>query len=251
MLALVTGATSGIGHAFAVELAARGWDLLLVARPSSRLDALRAAFPEAVVVPADLSDPSSLASVASLAASSPVDLLVNAAGLTLNTVFTRSPLSRELYLLSVNVTAVLALCHAVLPSMVSRGSGSIINVSSITGFASTLPGSTYPASKAWVTHFSTSLALWARPHGVSVMALCPGYTQTAFHASAGVDVGRVSPSVWLSPAYVARVALRDLSRDAVVCVPGWRYKLAAAFMRHSPRWLLHHVSRLVQPPHGT
>jgi hypothetical protein len=243
--ALVTGATAGIGAAFARRLAAAGWRLILVARDEERLRSVAAELTGAHgvavdVLAADLSSAAGCATVAQrlLDPAEPVDLLINNAGISINGSFLRTDAADEERLLNLNVRAVMRLTHAALPGMVERGHGEIINVSSVSGFAAVMPGSTYPASKAWVTNFSESLALAVRGSGVRVLALCPGYTRTEFHDRAGIDMSRMPEWLWLSAEEVAREALRDLRRGRLVSVPGWRYKAAVFGMRHAPSVLL-------------
>ncbi|HET8661852.1 MAG TPA: SDR family oxidoreductase [Micromonosporaceae bacterium] len=248
--ALVTGASSGIGESFARQLAADGYDLVLVARDARRLDALAHHLAdeyglEAVPLPADLSTDAGCAVVEERLRSvrAPVDLLVNSAGVSLNTPFLRSTATEEARLLQVNVHAVLRLTLAALPGMVQRRTGDVINVSSVAGFGVTMPGSTYPASKAWVTSFSESVAASVRPYGVRVMALCPGYTRTEMHQRAGIDMSRTPAWMWLDADAVVHAALRDLRRGRVVSVPDWRYKVATFALRHLPRGLLRLATR--------
>lgn len=247
-VALITGATAGIGRAFAVRLASQGWDVVLVARDKERLKELAAALAEAYSVraeplPADLAADSGVELVEARLRALEINLLVNNAGLTLNTPFLKSTVDMELYLLSVNVQAVMRLTHAVLPGMVSRGEGGIINVSSVSGFAATMPGSTYPASKAWVTHFSESIALSVARHGVKVMALCPGFTRTEFHSRARIDMSKTPGWMWLDPGRLVGDALRDLQKGRIVSVPDWRYKILVGVMRHTPTRLLRRLAR--------
>lgn len=247
-VALVTGATAGIGRAFAVRLATEGWDLILVARDAKRLKELCAGLAASYLVraealPADLSTDQGAESVEARLRSSKIDLLVNNAGLSLNTPFLKSTVDRELYLLSVNVQAVMRLTHAVLPGMVQRGSGGIINVSSVAGFAATMPGSTYPASKAWVTNFSESIALSVARHGVRVMALCPGFTRSEFHQRAGIDMSKTPKWMWLDTTSVVGEALRDLQKGRTVSVPSLKYKVLVGFMRHTPTPLLRRFAK--------
>jgi short-subunit dehydrogenase len=245
--ALITGATAGIGAAFARRLAADGYDLVLVARDDQRLAEFAAEIAErhgvaARALPADLSTDDGCATVEK-ALAEPVDLLVNNAGISLNRPFLRSAVEDEVRLLRLNVHAVMRLTHAALPEMVRRGRGEVINVSSVAGFAAVMPGSTYSASKAWVTNFSESVAHLVRRYGVRVMALCPGYTRTEFHDRAGINMSKTPEWMWLKADEVVADALRDLRKGKVVSVPDWKYKLAVFGLRHAPRRLLQAVAR--------
>lgn len=248
--ALITGATAGIGAAFAEQLAADGYDLVLVARDNARLTELASRLTDrygcaATVLPADLSTDAGcrLAEERLRVRDEPIDLLVNNAGISLNRSFLRSTVADEERLLRLNVHAVLRLTLAVLPVMTERRQGAVINVSSVAGFGAVMPGSTYPASKAWVTNFSQSVALSVRSFGVRVMALCPGYTRTEFHDRAGIDTSKFPSWVWLQPADVVRQGLRDLRRGRLVSVPDWKYKLATFGLRHAPNGLLRAIAR--------
>lgn len=248
--ALITGGTSGLGAAFARRLAAEGYDLVLVARDRDRLAETAAELAArhgvtATPLPADLTTDEGCAAVEERlgTASEPVNLLVNNAGMTLNTSFVRSAVEAETRLLRVNVEAVMRLTSAAVPGMVQRRSGDVINVSSVAGFFAVMPGSTYPATKAWVTNFSQSVALSVRPHGVRVMALCPGYTRTEFHARAGINMSKTPRWLWLDPDEVVRDGLRDLRRGRQVSVPDWKYKVAVALGRHAPLAVLRRVAR--------
>lgn len=248
--ALVTGATAGIGAAFARQLAALGHHLILVARDEARLAALAeelraSAGGSTTVLPADLSTVEGCRRVEARLRDieDPVDLLVNSAGISLNRAFLRSTPEDEERLLHINVTAVMRLTLAVLPGLVDRGHGGVINVSSVSGFAAAMPGSTYPASKAWVTNFSESVALSVKPFGVHVLALCPGYTRTEFHQRAGINMAKTPEWMWLDADAVARDGLRDLSRGKMISVPSWKYKAAVFGMRHAPRRLLQRAAK--------
>ncbi|MEU8259549.1 SDR family oxidoreductase [Micromonospora sp. NPDC048999] len=247
--ALITGATLGIGEAFARRLAADGWDLVLVARDAGRLDAtatelIRRYDCRIEIMSADLSTDDGCAVVERrLGDEPPVGLLVNNAGMSLNTPFVRSPIGDEARLIRLNVLAVLRLTHAALGPMVKRRKGTVINVSSVAGFGVPMPGSTYSASKAWVTNFSESIGQSVAPFGVRVMALCPGYTRTGYHERAGINMSRIPAWLWLRPDDVVDEGLRDLRKGRLVSVPSWKYKLAVAGLRHAPRRLLRGVSR--------
>jgi short-subunit dehydrogenase len=245
-LALITGATAGIGAAFARELARAGHELVLVARDAERLGSVCARLAadfgvRAQPLAADLTRPEGLAAVAAAIEERPVELLINNAGLGLNTSFLKSSIDDEMHLLKLNVVAVMHLTHAALPGMIERGGGGIVNVSSVAGFAATMPGSTYPASKAWVTSFSEAVGLLVRDRGVRVTALCPGFTRTEFHQRAGIAAGQMPGWVWLSADDVVRQGLRDLRAGKLVSVPSLRYKAAVAAIKVTPRAVLHRV----------
>jgi uncharacterized protein len=245
-IALITGATAGIGATFARHLARAGYDLLLVARDADRLaatsDQLQQDFGvRATHLAADLAEPAGVAAVEEAIGAQPVELLVNNAGIGLNKSFLRSTVDDEVRLLNLNVVAVMRLTHAAVPAMVERGRGSIINVSSVSGFAATMPGSTYPASKAWVTSFSEAVAMQVKHRGVRVMALCPGFTRTEFHQRAGIAAGQMPGWVWLDADAVVRDGLRDLRKGKMVSVPSVRYKLAVGALKVTPRAVLHRL----------
>lgn len=247
--ALITGATSGIGAAFARQLAAQGHSLVLVARNAERLAAVADELSakhrvDTTVLAADLATAAGCGPVEErlAAVDDPVDLLINNAGVTLNRSFLKSAADDEDRLLGLNVHAVMRLTHAALPGMVARRRGGIINVSSASGFAAVMPGSTYPASKAWVMHFSEAIGLSVRQFDVRVMALAPGYTRTEFHDRAGINMSKTPAWLWLDADDVVREGLRDLTRGRLVSVPDWKYKTAVFAMRHAPRRLLHRAS---------
>jgi uncharacterized protein len=240
--ALVTGATAGIGAGFARRLATEGFDLVLVARDEERLDTLaadlRRQFGGAVeVLAADLADRDAVARVEARLQDTdrPIELLVNNAGFATRTRFERtSPddLDREL---DVMVRAVLRLTRAVLPGMLERRQGAIINVSSVAGW---LPAGTYNAAKAWVTAFSRGLAGQVADGGVRVLLLAPGFVRTEFHARAGLDMSRFPDWAWLEVDPLVEAALRDLRRGRTVSVPSAKYKVAGALARYLPPRLM-------------
>ena len=239
--ALVTGATAGIGAAFAEQLAEAGHDLVLVARDAARLEAaaarLRAEHGVAVeVLAADLSDREQARRVAERAGSRerPVDVLVNNAGFGVPEDFPRTDPDDEERLLDVLVRAPLLVTRAAAVAMVERGRGAVVTVSSVAGF---LPLGTYSAAKAWATTFSESLAANLAGTGVTATAVCPGYVRTEFHRRAGIAVSRQPWPLWSSPTTVARAGLRGAARGAPVVVPGLLYSGAVRLVRATPRGL--------------
>ena len=239
--ALVTGATAGIGAAFVRALTSRGYDVVAVARDEARLTALGVA----EVLPADLADEQQCAVVEQRCAAG-IDLLVNNAGIGTRGPFDTVAVEHEEQLLRVNVRAVMRLTHAALAPMVARGSGSIINVSSVAGFAPGARGATYSASKAWVTNFSESLHLQYSGRGVQVLALCPGFTRTEFHERAEMDVSGIPERLWLDADRVVEDALCDLRRGKGLSVPGLQYKAIVAGSRVIPSGLRNGITRAVR-----
>jgi short-subunit dehydrogenase len=240
--ALVTGPTAGIGHSFAQQLAARGYDLVLVARDAERLEEtaaeLRAAHGvEVEVLAADLTDRADLARVeARLAdATRPVDLLVNNAGFGLKGRFLDNSVDAETAMLDILVTAVLRLSHVALKAMAERGHGGIINVSSVAAF---LPRGSYSAAKAWVNSFSEWAANEYRSRGVKVMALCPGFTKTEFHERMDVDRGSAPDFMWLDADKLVATALSDFDKGRTYSIPSAQYKAIATASRLIPNSVL-------------
>ncbi|QBR91934.1 SDR family oxidoreductase [Nocardioides euryhalodurans] len=243
--ALVTGATAGIGLEFARQLAARGHDLVLVARDRQRLDdvagTLRRAGVTVEVLAADLADRDQLATVEARLAdrARPVDLLVNNAGFGLKGRFLDHEVADEQRLLDVLVTAVMRLSHAALGAQVSRGRGGVLNVSSVAAY---LPRGSYSAAKAWVNSFGRWAAAEYRPHGVTVTTLCPGFVKTEFHQRMGVRRG--SGPLWLDADFLVSEALADFDRGRAFSIPGRRYRAIVAVTRLVPSPVLQRLQSL-------
>lgn len=239
---LITGATAGIGAAFARRLARDGHALVLVARDEKRLaecaDELRRGYGVPVeVLVADLTDDEGIAAVEARLADRgrPVDVLVNNAGFGHGGTFLDVPVADEVRMLTLHCEAVLRLTSAAAKAMRGRGRGFVINVASVAAF---LPRGTYGASKAWVVRFTEGLAQELGGSGVRFMALCPGFVRTEFHARAGMNAAGVPDWAWLDADKVVAAAIRDLARGRTVSVPDVRYKAAVALLKCAPRGLL-------------
>lgn len=245
--ALVTGASSGIGEAFARALAAGGLDLVLVARSGDRLRALARELAglheqRVEVVTADLSADGSAREVhaATRALGMHVDLLVNNAGFGTVGTFAKQDAGRERQEILLNAAAVVDLCHAFLPAMLERKRGGIVNVASMAAFQPLPYMSVYAATKAFVLSFSQSLRGEVRSKGVQVLAVCPGPVDTPFFEATGSPglrktVPRLS---MVTTDDVVRESLRALKAGRSVVVPGLAFKLAAAGGKFMPRDLL-------------
>ncbi|WP_405938382.1 SDR family oxidoreductase [Streptomyces sp. NBC_00726] len=240
--ALITGATAGIGAAFARRLAADGYDLVLVARDAERLREQATELHdrhgiEAEVLRADLSDDKGIRAVEERLgdARHPVDLLVNNAGFGNKGRYLEVPMADELSMLKVHCEAVLRLTSAAAAPMRERGRGGIVNVASVAAF---VPRGTYGASKAWVVQFSQGAAKDLAGSGVRLMALCPGFVRTEFHERAGMGTGNIPGWMWLDADKLVTAALADLARGKSVSVPDPRYKALMGAVKLAPRGLL-------------
>jgi short-subunit dehydrogenase len=230
MFGFVTGASSGIGEAFACRLAADGWDLAITARRGDRLRALAARLASEHNVKvrtyaADLTDPGDLAELERVIAAAGPDLLVNNAGFAGYREFSEADQAVVSGLVAVHVMAVTRLARAAVPAMVARGSGAIINVASLLAFSGSLPPqplpyrAVYAAAKAFQLTFTQALAGELAGTGVQVQACCPGLVDTEFHALADWELS-AAPFPVLRPDEVAAAALAGLRLGEAVCVPG-------------------------------
>jgi len=249
-LALVTGASAGIGAAYARRLAAQGYDLVLVARRVDRLQELAAELTSrygvrAEPLPADLTRDSELKTVEDrIARGERLEFLLNNAGFGSRGRFYESPVETQDAMHRLHVIATLRLAHAALRKMTAHGKGAVVNVSSVAGFVCR-PGSTsYDATKAWINCFTEGLYLELKQARslVRVQALCPGYTLTEFHDVIAFDRKQI-PASWWSPAeQVVDASLKGLKHNKLFVVPGWRYKFIVALLGFIPRPLLRATS---------
>ncbi|MGW8949900.1 SDR family NAD(P)-dependent oxidoreductase [Streptomyces sp. NPDC055709] len=244
--ALITGATAGIGAAFARRLAADGHDLVLVARNTERLQEQATELHdlhgiEAEVLTADLAEEDGIVSVEKRLADRrrPVDLLVNNAGFGHKGRFLEVSMADELRMLKVHCEAVLRLTSAATEPMRDRGRGGVVNVASVAAF---VPRGTYGASKAWVVQFTQGAARDLAGTGVRLMALCPGFVRTEFHQRAGMGTENIPGWMWLDADKLVSSALADLARGRTLSIPDPRYKALMGVVKLAPRGLLGGVS---------
>jgi short-subunit dehydrogenase len=246
-VALVTGASSGIGQSFARLLARDGHDLVLVARDTGRLDALAKELDQqfgaaSEVMGADLTDREQLARVEERLGGDPaIDVLVNNAGFGTFGKFHELDIDGEDREVQLNITALMRLTHAALGPMVQRGKGSVLNVSSVAGVQPVPGDATYAATKAFVLNFTEALHEELRGTGVHMTVVCPGFTRTEFQERAAYDAGRVPGFMWQDADAVAEAALGALAKNRATCVPGALNRVAATLSGMAP----HAVSRRV------
>lgn len=233
--AYITGASSGLGAEFARQLAAQGYNLVLVARRLERLEALAVELHQkhnihAEAWAADLANPEDVARLAErLAHDEDLALLVNNAGFGLSGPLAEAEIGRQLEMLEVHVAATLQLTRAALAGMVARRAGNIINVSSLAGFIPRGGSATYGATKAFLNSFSEALQLELKDTGVRVQALCPGFTYTEFHdvrtVAKNFKRSEIPRFFWQSADEVVRASLAALGSERVIVIPGWRNHL--------------------------
>ena len=240
--ALVTGATAGIGESFTRLLAQEGYDLVLVARDSARLQerakSLEAKYQiRTEVLSADLADANQLALVAARLSSpiDPIEVLINNAGFGIKDSFLKSKIEDEIQLIDVLAKAPMQLMHAALIQMLERNSGVIINVSSVVSF---IAGGTYSAAKSYLTVHTESLHTELAKTNIKISALCPGFTRTEFHQRGKMKMTGLPNFMWLDADRVVRDSWRAAQARRAICIPGWQYKILATIARFGPRPLV-------------
>lgn len=240
-MALITGASSGIGEAFARQLAPKGLSLILVARREERLRALAAELEErypigAEVLVADLSKPADVERVERrIAELESLGLLINSAGFGVAGGFVEGDLSKHLDMIHVHVIATIRLCRVAVPGMISHRQGAIINVSSLAAFAPI--STTYSATKAYLNVFSEALQAEVLGTGIKIQALCPGYTYSGFHDTPeykGFKRSRIPKVLWMSAEDVVAQSLNALGQKRVIFIPGFKNRLVGAIVRNLP-----------------
>lgn len=245
--ALVTGATAGIGAEFAAQLAARGCDLVLVARDVERLEEscdrlAKQHGVDAACLVADLTVRADVDRVAERVAddASPIDVLVNNAGFGLTSIFADSTIDDEQRQLDIHVTAPMRLAHAALLAMLERRHGRIINVASVAGYT---PRGTYGAHKAWLLSFSQWANIRYASRGVTVTAVAAGFTRTEFHQRMNARIDDIPRWMWLSAPRLVSEALADADRGKAVSIPSKRYKVLSALAKHAPQAIVERAAR--------
>jgi short-subunit dehydrogenase len=251
-LAVITGASAGIGAVFARKLAARGYDLLLVARREDRLRSLASEMAESYRVKADfltadLALGADLEQVANRIQKEPhLALLVNNAGFGTQGFFFETDVRSQMQMHLLHVLATMRLTHAALANLAPRNTGGVINVSSVAAFAPS-PGSvSYNSTKAWINRFTEGVAieLSIKAPRVKMQALCPGFTLSEFHDVVKVDRSAIPSSLWMSADFVVEESLRGFDRGQLFVIPGWRYKVIVAGMKLLPAPLLRRMAAI-------
>ena len=237
--ALITGASSGLGEVFARRLAERGYNLLLTARREERLNKLRDELEAkhsiaAEVFAADLAKAEDVERLAGrIDEMDSLEMLVNNAGYGTAGNFAEVDIQGQADMIQVHVVAAVRLARAALPGMIARGTGAIVNVSSVAGFLTGGGSVTYCATKAYLTSFSQSLQVELKGTGVRVQALCPGFVYTGFHDTAALETfsrSQIPKFLWMSADYVVDASLKTLEKNRPICIPSWKYRLIVALV---------------------
>lgn len=244
--ALVTGGTAGIGHAFAKELGRRGYDLVLVARDTERMNRIAEDFARDFhirvdVITADLAVREDMLRVRDRleSQSEPIDVFINNAGFAVRDSLLERDFTLQEKAFDVMCLAVLVLAGAAGRSMKERGRGTIINVGSSSG---TIMTGNYSAIKAWVNTYSQALSVELRGTGVNVTALLPGWVRTEFHTRAGVTAHTLPDIVWIDIDALVKEALNDAFRGKAVSVPTVKWKIAVTAAKILPLGALRELS---------
>jgi uncharacterized protein len=238
--ALITGASSGIGAEFARQLAGDGYNLILVARRQQKMEELAADLEgkygiKVGIATADLASQSEMEEIARLIASTPdLEMLVNNAGFGAGGYYSEIKVEPQMGMIAVHVAATARLTHAALPGMVERGSGGVINVTSVAAFMASPKSAIYCSTKTWMLAFSKAVAWELKGTGVRMQALCPGYTYTEFHDTEefkNFKREQIPKWLWLTSERVVRDSLVALAKNKVVCIPALRYRIGAYLMQ--------------------
>ena len=247
-VALITGASAGLGAEFARQLSKRGHALVLAARRKDRIDALAKELGNARAVAIDLSEPGAaeqlMANVE--AAGEQVETLINNAGFGLIGRFAKRDPERLREMIDLNVGTLTDLCRLVAPGMIERGSGGILNVASTAAFQPGPNMAVYFATKAYVLSFTEALHEELKPHDVRVSCLCPGPTRTEFGEVAGFGGSGIFDRVAMEAPEVVAAGLKGLDKNKAVVVPGLTNKIGAASTRFAPRKVVRKIAGAIK-----
>jgi len=239
-LAVITGASSGIGEAYAKKFAAQGYDLLLIARRKEKLleisKNLNELYDSSVkMLPCDLSDEEQIKYVEKeIMHKNNINVLVNNAGFGLNEAFHSTPIEKSVAMIKVHIIATVRLTRAVLPIMIKNNSGIIINVSSIGAFIMVPNNLIYSATKTFLNTFSEHLKLELKNTNIIVQSLCPGFTKTSFYKTyeyKNLNLSVVPEKLWLTPDELVEISVKSLSKKNLICIPGFINKFAVKFRK--------------------
>ena len=241
--ALITGATSGIGKAFAFEFARKGYDLIITGRRQQEIyavaDQLKKDYKIRVtVLTIDLSVHDDLARLIKLVQKKKnIEILVNNAGFGLSEKFYEDQVNNQLKMLKVHVTAPLVLIHRIIPQMIKQGSGTIINVASLAAYTPTPDNAMYTGTKSFLINFTESLHMELHNYGIRVQCLCPGLTHSDFHNKLNKIKLPVSGHrfIWMNPAEVVNYSLNCLEKDKIICIPGASNRAMVGIISIMPR----------------
>jgi len=251
--ALITGATVGIGESFSRLLAAKNYNLALVARDLPRLQeraqSLESTFGVKVqVIQADLATDAGCAVVERYIAANQIDVLINNAGFGINKAFIVSEVEAEQQMMDVLVRTPMRLMHVALPAMKARNNGVVINVSSVAGW---ITGGTYSAAKSYLTVLSESLNTEFSKTNVKVSALCPGFTRTQFHQRGQMSMKGVPAFMWLNSDVLVAKSWHDALKGKAISVPGWQYQILVFVITTLPRSIVRKVGMILRAKQRT
>lgn len=249
-IALISGATSGIGASFAKRFAQDGYDLIITGRRQDKIQSLADGLAKEYnvnieVIIAELADSKDIESlVRHITTKENIEILVNNAGFGIGKGFNADNIENQEKMVKVHVIATMQLIHAVIPQMIRRGRGAIINVSSIAAFSPLPEDATYCGTKAFLNNFSESLYMELREKDIRVQALCPGFTRTDFHEKMGMkseDLRNRGIIRWMTADDVVSASIRSLKKKKVICIPGFWNKILRSLIRILPRALYYRI----------
>lgn len=248
--ALITGATSGIGKAFAERFAAMGYDLILTGRRKQIITEVARGLKKTykinvTVIIAELTHEKGISTVVTaIKKADELSVLVNNAGYGVEGLFKNLDVQEHLDMMTVHMSAPVRFIHAALPRMIEQKNGIIINVASLGAFAPAPINGIYGGTKSFLVVLTESIHMEVRRHGVRVQVLCPGFTHTDFQSKMGVEeeLNKNKAVVWMTPEQVTGVSLKYLEKGKVVCIPGFTNKILYALTRLMPRRLYYRMT---------